>query len=91
MFTTKLMLAAASIVACTAPATAQMTGSSSTAAGGMHTSSTAGPMTHDAPKMTKMQMASMKRCQGMTEAKMMKSKTCMKMKQMHPDMMKSGM
>ena len=34
------------------------------------------------------QMAAMKRCQA--SAKAMKSKSCMKMQQMHPDMMSSG-
>ena len=44
-----------------------------------------------APKMTKMQMASMKRCQAMTPAKMAKNKTCTKLQQMHPEAMSSSM
>ncbi len=41
-----------------------------------------------AMKMTKSQMASMKRCQAMSQARMMKNKTCMSMMKMHPEMMK---
>lgn len=38
-------------------------------------------------KMTKSQMASMKRCNAMSHSMMMKNKKCVAMMKMHPDMM----
>lgn len=77
-----------------APALAQTTGSmggdsgmqsGTTPGGAMGGSMTDGSMAPAHP-MTKAQMASMKKCQAMPSAKMMKNKACMKMQSMHPEM-----
>lgn len=87
-----LILGALALALAGAPAVAQTSRDT-----GMMTNSTMsnGMMANDhmmsngkAMKMTKSQMASMKRCQAMGQARMMKNKTCMSMMKMHPDMMK---
>ena len=45
-------------------------------------------MPADAMKMTPAEMKTMKSCQKMSHAAMMKSKKCSAMMKMHPDMMK---
>ena len=42
-------------------------------------------------KMSKSQMATMKRCQAMSSDMMMKDKKCAAMAKMHPEMMQGGM
>ena len=79
MISTKLILGSIALVLATgAPAFAQ---NGMMASGGMHPSGM---------KMTKTQMASINRCKKMSHRMMMKSRTCMKMMKMHPDMMRGG-
>jgi len=87
-----LILGALALALAGAPAAAQTSGDKSMMSNGMMSN---GMMAKDhmmangkIMKMTKAQMASMKRCKAMSRAGMMKNKMCMSMMKMHPGMMK---
>lgn len=92
----KTMISAAFAVAAlgAVPSVAQMTGQSGSMGGqdrsmGGSTMGNGGMSTGMA-KMSKSQMATMKRCQAMTSDKMMKNRSCIKLQKMHPEMMNSS-
>lgn len=92
----KTVLSAAFAIAAlgTVPSIAQTTGRSGSMSGqdrSMNGSAMRdGSMSTGMTKMSKSQMATMKRCQAMTSDKMMKNRSCAKLQKMHPEMMNSS-